>query len=1014
MPVACHRIVSIYASRAVRRTARRVALVAAAGAVLLLAGARSPHDADDGLPVIRRTEYGVPHIVASSFHGAGMGLGYAQAEDYGPRVILSLLRAKGWMGRTFGRDSVSSDFGARLAHARVEETYHLLDPDTRAMYQGFADGVNAYIRDNPSRVPAWAAPVFHGHDVAATDIGSAGTAAAQRMVTRWLRRDSAGPAPRDTGGGAGGLSDAETAALPALGADADVGSNAWALAPSRTKSGRAILLRNPHLAWTAGYWEAHVVVPGKLDYYGDFRIGSAFSVVGGFNRDLGWATTNNAPDLDEVYELDLDPASPDRYLFDGASIPIRTESATAEYRTSDGMRSETRQFLTTPIGAVAHRTKDKLYVVRAGPDGEYRAGAQFLAMMRARSLAEWRQALAMRARATSNLTYADRAGNILTIWMGSVPRLPQASGGDSMPVPARVSADIWTRLITLDSLPQTLNPRGGYVHNENDAPHYANLNAVLDTARFPGNVERGELRLRSQHALQLIANDRKFSLEDVIRLKHSMRMLLADRVKPDLLRAVRSGGTTLTADVSAALTVLERWDNTVAPDSRGGLLFETWWRRYQGVARDSAYAERWSLPRLTRTPRGLGKPALAAESFTWAVGEMQRRYGRVDVPWGEVHRVRRGKVDVPVGGCSGALGCFRVLTYQQLPDGKRIANSGDGWVLAVEFGARTPRAYSVLAYGQNADSTSEHYADQAAMFARGEFKPVWLTEAAIKAHTKREYRPGAVRGAAGMVPPAAASASAAASTPSQEVELRVMTYNIAAGGGDLTKIAATIQNESPDVVALQEVDVAWSARSNFADQVTELAKALGMQARYAPIYRFPGASPDKPLREYGIALLSRFPITGFTNHMLTRLSTQLPDSGPLPLPGFLEARLDVRGTPVRVFNTHLDYRGDPALRHTEVRETLAILGAGTDPTLFFGDLNATPGSAELAPLLARLRDVWPDSAGAGLSYPAKEPVKRIDYVLASPHFRVRAARVVNSLASDHRPVVSDLVLMRRR
>ena len=108
------------------------------------------------------------------------------------------------------------------------------------------------------------------------------------------------------------------------------GSNAWALAPSRTKSGRAILLRNPHLAWTAGYWEAHVTVPGKLDFYGDFRIGSAFAVVAGFNKDLGWATTNNAPDLDEVYELDLDPASADRYLFDGVSVPIRTRVATAE------------------------------------------------------------------------------------------------------------------------------------------------------------------------------------------------------------------------------------------------------------------------------------------------------------------------------------------------------------------------------------------------------------------------------------------------------------------------------------------------------------------------------------------------------------------------------------------------------------------------------------------------------------------------------------------------------------
>lgn len=725
-------------SNAARR-ARLIVPVLIAATVL---GAAQQPAPTDSVPTIRRTAYGVPHINAENFRGIGIGLGYAQAEDYGVRVILSLIRSKGWMGRTFGRDSLSSDFSAALEHERVEQTYHLLDADTRDMYDGFAEGVNRYIRANVNTLPQWAKPVFHGHDVAAGDIGTANIATAERLVTRWLQRSAGGAgasAPRDTGDVD---SDLEVDAAPLLGADADVGSNAWALAPSRTKSGRAILLRNPHLAWTAGYWEAHVTLPGKLDFYGDFRIGSAFSVIGGFNKDLGWATTNNAPDLDEVYELELDPTNPERYRFDGTTIPIRYESITLPYRigsTDDSLVSETRRVAFTPLGPVVHRTANKLFIVRAGPDGEYRAGSQFLAMMRARNLAEWKGALATRARATSNLTYADRAGNILTIWMGTVPRLPTRSGGDSMPIPARGSADVWTRLIALDSLPQTLNPRGGYVHNENDAPHFANLNALLDTARYPDNVERGELRLRSQHALQLIGGKDKLSLEDVLVRKHSMRMLLADRVKPDLIAALESSSPT--PAVAQALAVLEAWENTVAPTSRGGLLFETWWRRYQAQARDSAYAEKWSWAKLTSTPRGIGQPAKAVAAFTWAVDDMQRRYNAVNVAWGDVHRVRRGTVNEPVGGCSGAHGCFRVLSYEQLPDGTRSANSGDGWILAVEFGARAPRAYSVLAYGQSADSTSPHYSDQAAMFARGQLKPVYFLDADIAAHTIRSYRP---------------------------------------------------------------------------------------------------------------------------------------------------------------------------------------------------------------------------------------------------------------------------------
>jgi acyl-homoserine-lactone acylase len=346
----------------------------------------------------------------------------------------------------------------------------------------------------------------------------------------------------------------------------------------------------------------------------------------------------------------------------------------------------------------------------------------------------------MRARPTSNFTYADRAGNILYIWNGSVPQLPHVSGGDSVFIPVKRSAQMWSTLLPFDSLPQVLNPKGGYVHNENDAPYYANLNEILDTLRYPSYIERPRLGLRSQHALQLIHEKRgKLALKDVMTLKHSMRMLLADRVKPDLLAAVKASAPD--SALLAAAAVLERWDDTVAPESRGGLLFETWWRRYSTQARDSAYAERWSPAKLTTTPRGLGKPQQAAEALRWAIEETRRRFGAIDVAWGEVHRVRRGAVDVPVGGCSGALGCFRVLSYTEAADGKRLASTGDGWVLAVEF-TDTPRAFSILAYGQSPDPNSPYHADQAALFARGEMKPVRFTERDIQRATLRQYRPG--------------------------------------------------------------------------------------------------------------------------------------------------------------------------------------------------------------------------------------------------------------------------------
>jgi acyl-homoserine-lactone acylase len=188
--------------------------------------------------------------------------------------------------------------------------------------------------------------------------------------------------------------------------------------------------------------------------------------------------------------------------------------------------------------------------------------------------------------------------------------------------------------------------------------------------------------------------------------------------------------------------MLARWDRTAAPASRGGVLFEIWWRRYTAGARaDTMYAQPWSTSAPTSTPRGIRFPARAAEAFVWAVQETKQRYGGADVAWGDVHRVRVGNVDEPVGGCNGDLGCFRVLWFKDDPDGKRQVAGGDGWVLAVEFGDE-PSAYSILAYGESPRADSPFHSDQAAMFARGEMKRVAWSDEDIDAQTVRRYRPG--------------------------------------------------------------------------------------------------------------------------------------------------------------------------------------------------------------------------------------------------------------------------------
>ena len=241
--------------------------------------------------------------------------------------------------------------------------------------------------------------------------------------------------------------------------------------------------------------------------------------------------------------------------------------------------------------------------------------------------------------------------------------------------------------------------------------------------------------------------------------------------------------------------------------------------------------------------------------------------------------------------------------------------------------------------------------------------------------------------------------TATAVSAAPRTELSVMTYNIHAGIGsdgtfDLPRVAAAIRAQRADVVGLQEVDVHWSSRSGFVDEATELARLLDMAVFFAPIYDLPGT----PRRQFGVAVLSRYPILRARNRSITRLSTQDPNATPTPAPGFAEAVVGTPGGPVGVYVTHLDFRPDPAIRATQVREMLAIMRGPRQVLL--GDFNAEPNAPELAPLWEHLAD-----AGGTATYPADAPTKRLDYVAVSQNLKVLGVQVPDTPASDHRPVV---------
>lgn len=703
-----------------------------------------------GKVTIRRDGYGIPHILAENEEAAAFGFGYAQAEDHCVTIAKSLVSARGEEAKYLGT-GVESDLLLALydnMHAAAQDLQKV-SPLYRKIVNAYAEGVDYYIAQHRSELPDWI-PLFTGVDVMASRRAGAIRSTFSQATVRSLQRKY--PASPTTAKDA-------YAAWQAIPVDsvadrkdpaADLpGSNAFALSGSRTTSGVPILLGNPHLSWSSLYWEAQVTVPGKINFFGSTLAGIPV-LRAGFNEHLGWVTTNNSPDVSDVFALALDPQKPDHYLFDGKLRPLIKREVSIEVRNADGtFRTETRTYWDSHLGKILYRTSDKAFAVTSTQLDAIHYYEGFYLLSKTQNLKQFLAVMDRNMVPTSNFTYADADGNIMYLWNARIAERRDDGTDYGLDVPGDTSKYVWKKMLKPRRFPKLINPSGGYTMNSNNPPWYASLRDLLDPKKYPAYLEetRG-LALRPQAALEMLESQDKFSLEDVVRLKFNTKMLLADRVKPALVEAV-SKAEQPSEDLKRGLTILKDWDNRVSADSKGAVLFQRFWDTYS-QGNPQPYAIPWDPAKPASTPSGLSNPALAMQRLEDAVRWTRQRYGAEDVAWGDVHRFRFGSLDLPADGASGNYGVFRVIQFSEMPEGKRVAGQvqqneapvgfGDAWILAVEF-SRPVRARSLVAYGETTRSDSKHSADQIVLFANHQLRPVWFTEAEIKANLEKAYHP---------------------------------------------------------------------------------------------------------------------------------------------------------------------------------------------------------------------------------------------------------------------------------
>lgn len=237
--------------------------------------------------------------------------------------------------------------------------------------------------------------------------------------------------------------------------------------------------------------------------------------------------------------------------------------------------------------------------------------------------------------------------------------------------------------------------------------------------------------------------------------------------------------------------------------------------------------------------------------------------------------------------------------------------------------------------------------------------------------------------------------------PGSKKTLRVMTYNIHVGVGmdkrlDLQPIADVINGQHPDLVGLQEVDRGVK-RTEGRDEIAELAKLTSMNYAFAHNLDYQGG-------QYGVAILSRFSIQNIDHRKFENLREA-------ERRGMIRVEFELDGRLINFATTHLDYQYEDG-RVFETEQMLKFLEGVKGRLIVVGDFNDEAAGGAYKLMLTRFRDAWTgtNAKGAGLTYPADKPAKRIDYVFTreSDHIRAMHAWVVGTLASDHLPLVTDL------
>jgi acyl-homoserine lactone acylase PvdQ len=689
-----------------------------------------------GAVTIVRDNWGIPHIYGKNDAEAVFGLMYTECEDNFKGIEQNYLYQLGRQAEVDGKN-LYTDITLQLIADTADaiKDYKASSSWFRKLMDAFADGMNYYLYTHPDVKPAvfqrfepWFALMFTDGSVSAT-------------VTGGITLNETG---KFYGDGSENLGSIYKSGID----EREFGSNGFAIAPSKSATGHALLYINPHVPF---YFRSEVQMVSEegLNVYGAVTWGQFF-VYQGFNRHCGWMHTSSNADVGDLYaENVIKKDGKWFYEYNGELKPVTTRKLLIGVKDGDKTVQKVITGYYTHHGPVLGSRGGKWLALKAN-NRSYNALLESWLITKAKTFAEYKKAMAMLSNGTNNTVYADDQGNI-AFWYGNFMPKRNPKLDWTLPVDGSTTATEWQGLHALDELVHVYNPASGWIQNCNSTPFTSSGKSSPNKNNYPAYMATNGQNFRAVNAIRLLINTNKLTLDELTAIGYDHYLAAFDALLPPLFKAFDNAPDSAKHKLIEPIRTLRAWDKYAAANSIATTIAVEWGALMlqQLPPAKTAEAGTYQTERVDAMLKTI-KDKQLLDLFAQAINNLQTRYGAWQINWGDINRYQRpadgisfndDAPSMPVGQTSSAFGQLPSFVSRTMNTKKRYGYSGNSFIAAVEFGSRI-KAKTIITGGQSFNPASKHYTDQAGMYIDGKFKDVLFYKSDVLKHAERTYHPG--------------------------------------------------------------------------------------------------------------------------------------------------------------------------------------------------------------------------------------------------------------------------------